>query len=57
LYLRNEKLLYKVHSQWSYELCVYLDLERDPVFKAVLDFIVTCAHVSYVMLKCQQLIF
>jgi hypothetical protein len=49
LYLRDEKLFYKVYSQWSYELCLYPDLERDPLFKAVIDLIVTCVHVSYVI--------
>ena len=34
---------------------MYPDLERDPVFKAVLDLIVTCVHVSYAMLKCQRI--
>jgi len=51
LYLRDEKLFYKVYSQWSYELCLYPDLERDPLFKAVIDLIVTCVHVSYVVVK------
>jgi hypothetical protein len=36
---------------------LYPDLERGPLFKAVIDLIVTCVHVSYVMLKCQPLIF
>jgi hypothetical protein len=47
----------KTYMPDAYELYVYPDLERDPVFKAVLDLIVTCVHVSYVMLKCQRLWF
>jgi len=30
---------------------LYPDLERDPLFKAVIDLIVTCVHVSYVVVK------
>jgi hypothetical protein len=46
-----------VHIDWLTVFKHPSDLERDPLFKAVIDLIVTCVHVSYVMLKCQPLIF